>query len=465
MDQGRIFLNKYYVGSLYIIAILFLSLYFILSYNARIAGDDFYYLWLKNTYGSWNGMMFQYKQWSGRWTAHFIGCELISLWKNPFFLPFINLLTIGILFFSLKIGLEKIMLSLSITVKKYTTSALTFLLITTFFFTSYSIGETWFWYIIILTYLWSIILFLLLIILVFSKKSTALTYILIVISSLYIGGASESFALIFIILILFALIYYKKLKHEKPLNKIGTKLLIAFIILSISFLFSAFAPGTEIRQSFLPQTSLIGKFFIFSKTYFKYFIHYIPDNLFYLILFSFPWLYFGSNYLKNAFTVFEIKKHIKKTTIIFLILLALFFFPTSFILSETGPGRSLSIISILTAIYFAIIFSLIGVFLDLNKWHIRNAFLGISMVSISVMIYNIYSQFNISKKFSNAYEERLLKIETAKENNFTGVLELQKLPHEGMLFWDELSTDTSYFTNKHLKAGLELTFEIKLKSE
>lgn len=80
-------------------------------------------------------------------------------------------------------------------------------------------------------------------------------------------------------------------------------------------------------------------------------------------------------------------------------------------------------------------------------------------------LYIIFSQFIISQKFAKAYDERLLIIENAKKNNYKGVLELQKLPLEGMLYWDELSTDTSYFTNKHLKAGLELTFGIKLKVE
>ena len=78
MEFPRKSINKFYTFSIYSIAILFLTLYFILSVHSRIAGDDYFYLWLKNTFGAWDGMIYQYNQWSGRWAAHWIGCTMIS---------------------------------------------------------------------------------------------------------------------------------------------------------------------------------------------------------------------------------------------------------------------------------------------------------------------------------------------------------------------------------------------------
>ena len=465
MEQRRTSLSKFYTFSINVIALLFLVLYFILSFHSHLAGDDFYYLWLKNTYGAWNGMLYQYQQWSGRWSAHFIGCEMISQWKNWFFLPFINFLTLGLLYFSLKIGLEKIIILLRINVDKILIPALTLLLITTFFFTSYNIGETWFWYIIILTYLWSIIGFILLLDIIFSKNSNVSTYILISLFSAYIGGASESFALIFLFFLVAILLFRWRIRNQKILNLIDYKLIIALVIIAISFSFSLFAPGTEIRHSLLPHTPLIEKFMIVFKAYIKYFVFFLPNKIVYLFLFSFPWLFIGSQYLKNKFEKVDIRKLIYKTTVLFLICLAVMFIPTSFVMSETGPGRALSIISFLTTIYFAIIFSLLGVYIDFNKIIFKIILSGVAFISILILIYNIYSQFIITKIFSKACDERLRIIENAKENKFTGVLDLKKMPPEGMLYWDELSEDTAYYTNKHLKDGLGLTFCVKLKME
>ena len=90
-------------------------------------------------------------------------------------------------------------------------------------------------------------------------------------------------------------------------------------------------------------------------------------------------------------------------------------------------------------------------------------FTSLSLISILFLIFTIYFQYGITKHFSQACDERLQSIDAALKNNLKGTLELNKIPPEGMLFWDELSEDTSYFTNKHLKDGLNLPFHVKLK--
>ena len=463
MEFSKKPINKFYIFSIYSFAILFLILYFILSLNSRIAGDDYFYLWLRNTFGAWDGMIYQYNQWSGRWASHWIGCAMISNWRNPFFLPIVNFFTLGVLYFSLKIGFEKITAQLKIKIDTILIPPLILLLITTFFFTSFSIGETWFWYIIILTYLWSIIAFIFLLDLIFSFKNNFQTFLFILICSAYIGGASESFALIFLFSLGVILLYRKKLNMNRSFLSIDQKLILAISVLLLSFSFSYFAPGTEIRHSLLPHTPLLEKLQIFSKSYIKYFLRYLPDKIIYLLLFSIPWLYIGSHYLKNTFKENEVLKIIKNITLLFLVLLAITLLPTSFIMSETGPGRSLSIVSLLTVIYYSLLFSLLGIFIDTNKILNRILFTSLSLISILFLIFTIYFQYSITKHFSQACDERLQSIDAALKNNLMGTLELNKIPPEGMLFWDELSEDTTYFTNKHLKDGLNLPFHVKLK--
>ncbi len=465
MDNSRKSINKFYVFSIYSIAILFLTLYFILSIHSRIAGDDYFYLWLKNTFGARAGMIYQYNQWSGRWAAHWLGCAMISYWRNPFFLPLFNLITLGLLYFSLKKGFEKITAFLKITIDNIIIPPLIILLITTFFFSSFSIGETWFWYIIILTYLWSIIAFIFLLNLIFSFKKNFQIFLFIIACSAYIGGASESYALIFLFSLITILLYKKKLNFNRPLTFIDYKLILSLTILILSFSFSYFAPGTEIRHSLLPQTPIIEKLEVFSKSYIKYFLLFLPDKIIYILLFSFLWLFIGSQYLKNSFKEKEVIKIIKNITLLFLIFLAITLLPTSFIMSETGPGRSLSIVSLLTVIYYATLFTLLGIFIDTNKIFYKIFLSSLSLISILFLIFTIYSQFIITKHFSQACDERLKSIEAAVKNNSKGTLELMRIPSAGMLYWDELSEDSSYFTNKHLKDGLNLPFHVKVTSK
>src|SRR4051812_39754071 len=84
-------------------SLLFIILYCILSYNARLASDDFYYLYLKNNYGAWGGMIYQYENWSGRWTAHSVACSLLSFWQNKYFLAVINLTTLAALYLTIRL--------------------------------------------------------------------------------------------------------------------------------------------------------------------------------------------------------------------------------------------------------------------------------------------------------------------------------------------------------------------------
>ena len=463
--------HKIYLNSVYVTALLFLILYFVLSFHSRLAGDDFFYLWLKNTYGAWDGMLYQYREWSGRWTAHSIGCAMISWWKKPLFLPLINTVTIASLFFSLKMLIENILSEIKIDAGKSLIYPLTFSLIACFFFSSYSIGETWFWYIIIITYLWSIISFIFLLNCVFSRKDDAINYLLIAVFSTFIGGASESYALIFI-LGLFAILIYRwktlktfpHLKNSKVDSR-DLKIIVALIILSISFAFSAFAPGTEIRHSMLPQTTVSEKLFAEIKAYIKFFVRFLPGKILYIILFSTPWFFFGSVYLKDRFSIARSIEIIRNSSLLFLVVLAVMLIPTTFVMSETGPDRALSIVSITTAIYFTILFSFLGIIIGINKKVVNKILFFLSFSSSLVLIYTMYSQYKLTSRFADAFTDRMNTIENAKKNNFTGILELKKMPSEGMLYWDEVSIDTSYFTNKHLRDGLGVAFTFKLNPD
>lgn len=446
----------------YIMVTLFLALYLILAFNARFTGDDFFYLWLRKLFGSWNGMIYQYNDWSGRWTAHYVACKLISGWTNILFLPVIFLSTLTLLYSSVQLGLKKILKFYCVELSKNNLSLFCLLFVATFFFSCYGIGETWFWYIIVITYLWSLIGFVFSLGLIFSGNNKFVNYLLIAVFSAFSGGASESFAMIFLSLLLVFLLYRMISLQISLQNSINMKILFAIVFLAASLVFSIIAPGTEIRLSLLPETSMVDKLWIAAKSFGKYFIIYLPEKIGYIVLFAFPWVIVGSNFIKNRYEKIQIRRWFIRSTLFFILLLAVMFIPTSFIMSETGPDRALSIISFLTTIYFSLLFVLLGAIIHKENILLRYCYFIVSLISISFTSCTIFNQLHITANFSNACDERMLIIQNAYENKFDGILGLDKIPDAGMLHWEEITADTSHFNNKHLKNGLELPFAVKL---
>ncbi len=447
----------------YCIAFLFLVLYFLLSFHYRLASDDFYYLSLYKKFGAWNGMVFQYEQWSGRWAAHFLACLFLKFHANFFLLPYISILTLVLLYFSLQKIIKKLLPLFHFDLPEVNLNSLTFVLVTSFFFSTYSIGETWFWYIIILTYLWSIVAFLILLNYIFSESNNSINYSLIILTSAFIGGASESYALLFLFFLSLTFLYRWKRQKNKITERTTLRLLIAIVVLTISFSISILAPGTSIRYSLLPHPPLIEKFWIIVKAIIKYFVRFLPEKFIYLFIFSMPWFFFGSFNKGSGYTKIKAGITMINISLLFFITLIILFIPTTFIMSETGPDRALSIVSLITTVYFAILFFLFGTMFNPNSLWWKRTQIIFSLAAISFLILTILNQYPIIRNFTKAYNERMKDLDKAKTEKYNGVLELNKLPSSGYLYWAELSQDTSYFVNKHLKEGLELPFSVTIK--
>jgi hypothetical protein len=284
----------------------------------------------------------------------------------------------------------------------------------------------------------------------------------ILLLSLYIGGASESYAIIFMMILFISGIYRWLLQRRKLSDDINQKILIALFLIAVSFSFAAFAPGTAIRHSLLPDSTLSEKIWVVIKSFVKFFIRYLPTHGAFLLLFSFPWMYIGI-YLNESRDTVVPKYLFRNITCVFIALLIVMIAPTAIIMSETGPDRALSIISLATAAYFAFACFCLGNYFS-ERIKGRTFILIIySLTAIAFLAFNIHKQKIIADRFTIAYNERMKIIDSHLTSGNKGELELPALPESGMLYWDELSTDTSYFTNVHLKKGLNLPFQVKLK--
>lgn len=465
--------NRFYFFLFSIGCILFLLLFLVLSYYNRLAADDFYYLGGYSERGVWGCMRDLYFGYSGRWTAYLLTGFIIRLHSFSLFHFVFNVFTllvlILILYSTIRIFFtEKLKLHLSI---KHNL-LFSLILSCSLFFSTYGIGETWFWLVQVCTYLWSIIMSLILLNVLLAEKFKAIHFPVIIISTVYIGGASESFALVNIFL-LSACLFFSNTKPSSewipfPRSKnLNFKIILALLFLLISFTITMLAPGNEIRYNALPKVSFPETIWIQIKSFIKIAFIKTPLKLHYLLLLSFPWFILGkylsdSNVKGNLLVSLS---SLKKYFILILGFIFIFLIPISFIMSELGPDRALSQISFLITFGFAALFFFLGAKVVIKE----NVFNVLKFCNVLLFIagisYHLINQYSITKKYAFAYDQRMEILQKLNKTEQENTIEVQPLPFSGMLTSAEISEDTSHFTNNFLEYALHLKFPVRKETE
>jgi hypothetical protein len=464
--------GRFYFLLLAIPSFLFVLLFFVLSYYDRLAADDFYYLGGYSERGVWGCMRDLYIGYSARWTAYLLTGWIISLNSFKQYHFIFNCVTYFTLVVSLCFLIKNTLLKLlNIKLSKKVNLLYALILSCSFFFSSYSPGETWFWLVQVCTYLWSIIMSLTLINILLDEKLKAIHILLIIISSVFIGGASESFALINIFLLSSCLILSNSgIRKALPVSfssnrTVNKKIILALLFLLISFGITMIGPGNEVRYNALPKVNFIQTVWIQIKSFIKIIFIRTPSNMHYLFLFSLPWLILGK-YLSPSIqkmNLLPVLFSLKKYFFIVLILIFIFLVPTSFIMSELGPDRALSQISFLISFCFAVLFFIIGFRVQIRERTFQILKIITVISSLAVLTITFQKQFSISKRYAAAYDQRMHFLTDLNKSGQKNVIELNALPSSGMIYSAEISTDTSYFTNNFLEYALHLQFDVKRK--
>ena len=443
---------------------LFIVLLVILSKNARLASDDYFFIYLSKSFGPLKGAILQYNTFSGRFLTHFVSCYLLQFSNSSYFLPIYFCLTFLILYYALSAIYFKIYSRYLKEELKFNSDFATLLFLTAFFFSSFSIGESWFWFISTTTYLWNIIAALILINIVLKKnKLKFVTYLLIVSCSVYIGFSSESFALIYLALILFFIMREVTTKTIKSVIKNSTLRILFFIFLIIfsTLLISLLSPGSQTRNNMLVDHTVLEKLIVSSKSIIKIFISYLPSKILYFIILSLPWLVFGNLIqLQKSYSRKAIWKNIFQLCIGTFFLILICILPTAFILGELGPPRSLLILSLVFTTFFAVLFTFLGMLIVRGKTITRINYFALS-VSIIFMIYELIYQYHVTTIYADAYDDRVEHLNHLKRDSTLSSIKVAPLPECGMLYNAEYSTDTAYFVNQHWKMGLALNFNVE----
>lgn len=435
--------------------ILFFALYLLLSWHSRIPYEDFYFISLALEQGPLSAMAYIYEIYSARWSAHTLAFSFSLLYKWKYFLFLFNITTLFLFIASVYLLLKRLLTELfGFRISSPLLIAYAVLFTACFFFSGYSTGETWFWYMVNWMYLWSLVAGNLLAWVLLAKKTSPWHYVLILLLTAFIAGAAESYAVIFIALLFFVLVLKKRSAFT---DAIPTRTLTAALaLLIVFFLITLLAPGTQVRKEMLTDASFAAHCFMSLKAYGIILLLKTPWILPFLFIFSAPWMALGKQTGIHAPSVRALLKIIVCTGAgIFLLIL-----PASWILYDVPPARALSQVSLLLTISASAVFFFIGARISETAAQRASA---VSLVTGMLVIgLLIVRQYPVATNFSREYDQRLFTLEQEKNAGRKEVLRFDPLPTAGMLYGDELSSDTSQ--NKYFEKVWGTDFSVVVKN-
>jgi len=449
-----------------IICLLFIVLYSILSFNNRLPYEDYILISVTKEVGSIKAMMNIYYAYCARWSAHTLAFCFSQFYENKIFLAAFNLISFSILITSFFLLIKKILNGIYFFhINNKFLLLYSILLTCCLFFSSYDIGQTWFWYMVNWVYVWSIIAgnFLLWILLHEKLKLSHIPFIIIL--TAYIAGAAESYSTIYILFLLTMFIIKKKNIACIFTEKIAPhSLLISLTLLVLFYMITIFSPGTWGRIDGLTHATFIQHCIMVMKAYGIVILKLTPKLIPYLILFGLPWMILGQTISSN--NKIEIKKILPsfiKSILLIGSLILILILPASWILYDLPPARALSQISLLLSVYTSCFFFYIGHKIQITKKIIDRIIFFSSTASVCVLCFHIMNQHSITSNFSNEYDKRIEYVTKKNNSGRKNTAFIDPLPASSMIYSDELSTDS--LSNIFFEKVYGLNFHLAVKSE
>lgn len=455
------FMSKPYSLLLFLQSLLFSALVFMLCWFSRLATDDYYFIWDVREHGIIQSVYSQYMEWCGRYAATWL-MDMVYLMNTDqtwyFLYPLITIVL-------LILGLMKLLSGLSSKMNVLNDKPRNFLLSMSFtallFFSSAGIGETWFWYCSISSYLLSIVAFVWGI--AFLLFETKLSFASALLCFIYVGGSSEIYSVVcgFFFLIWFQGSYKRAGNRRNFLaNSFNKRILTAFLVFGAAFLLMLVAPGNFLRDELFPEHNIINSFVITAKSIVKFCVVFLPFKLVYVLAFA-PLFAVAGKMFASALPVMSFGKFFKKMTLLFIVVLFLFFFMVAYLMVETGPPRIWFMVSFLCSLYITALAFYAGYCNYIGEKQLNVLKKAGLALSFLVLLYNLSAQYPIVKNYAFKHDKRvkdLLDLNKAGLDRSTQV-NLPPLPPAGMLYSAEIDADTSHFTNKELRMGYDLNYQ------
>lgn len=457
---------RIHIVLLSIICLLFIVLYSILSFNNRLSYEEHILISIIKNMGVMDAVIYFYNFISGRWSANTLAFSFSIFYKQRFFLLGFNCITLLFLILSFYLLSKKIINKIfNFRIHKFALIIYSLLFTSCFFLSSYDIGQIWFWYIANWMYLWSIIAgnFLLWILLLGKLKTIHVPFIISL--TAFISGASESYSIIYILVIFSFIILKRKNKFPSLTDAVQkSTLIITFFLLLLFYMITIFAPATWARKDMLTDASFIEHVIMIMKAYGIIILYQTPKLIPYLLLFGLPWMILGQTLSSsNKIEVTKIFPLFIKSIFLIGIFILILILPASWILYDPPPARALSQASLLLSAYASFIFFYIGYKIQITKKITNLITFFASVTSVCILCFHIVNQYSITSNFSKEYDNRTAYI--LKENNMgrKNSIIFESLPSSGMIYSDELSSDST--SNEHFKKTYNLKFHVAVKKE
>jgi len=434
----------------------------VLCYYNRLAVDDFHFMSNLNNYGVIGGTIYEYDTWNTRFTAIFLNLLVLKLNMYTCWALFIyGLCSILVFFTSIFLFLKSIFKLLTIDVNKLLQLNLAIFVVNAIFFCTFKIDETWFWLNTSCMYLWSVMLIFPGVAWILYQGRNIVLAIFACLTFGFIGGASEPIAIMVCVLLAVFIIcvFFKWIQISVPRNTLIIRSTIALFFCLTTFSILYFGEGLKVRSSTFQSISVFSSLVLNLKLCYLIIIHRLPTMILFVLAFTFPAIFLGCKYLKSIYNPW---RKIFFLTIIYLTIIYLHQLSITYITQDVGAYRALFPMTIYTILYFSLIWFIIGNKVRIGKKVLKYIFVSLLAVSSLLNTYTLFQQKIHVTKYANAYDQRMKEI--LQNQNKDTLLILKPLPPSGFLYSAEISTDTNYFANRHMKEGLNLKCKIMANS-
>lgn len=449
-------------------------LYFILSYNNRLASDDIVFFALSKNQNLFQYISSFYETWSGRWTS---GCYfyLITSVANSFqnihiYIFLYYCLTIFLFIYSVKTILHFcISKFFKISLDAKTTLLYSILFIASFYYFTFQCSEVWWWVCASVDTLQGIVFLLFGIALLTKEEKSRVHYILICTAFIYVGSCFEIYALIIEALLFTTFVYYyfsdRKRYSEFKNSRSAKGIYIGIISLVLSSIVCFTAPGNRNRRNAESKN--------FTKTAVVYKQNTLLEtgkNLFtqkkYIVAFGLSalWLLLGMK-LQNGEISPEEKKRIKKLLIVCFIPLILSIIITEsfqlLILRDYSiPERAWTFTSFSLSFFCCLLFLIAGYTIRFKLFALDYLIKIVVPLLIALLLsFNFIKQYYYTTEYAKAYDRLMVGLINSKADKEIESIQVKALPEPGMLIPLDISDD---YIKVPLKEILDLNCEIRV---
>ena len=442
--------------------VIFIGLYFVLSFNNRISHDDFYSMYIVEEFGVIDGVSLIYNQWCTRYVALLISFFIASFLKFKTTLVIYQLFLVLLCSSSIYLFLTGLKNIVNISFTKFKLINYSIFITCAIFYCSFNIGETWFWLSSSCTYLLSCIVLIFSVGTILTNANTFLNYVVLIVCGITIGGSNGTLSLTLLIFLTFFFIFLWAKKSQLSSIKFSSskvnKCIVLYLVVHLAFIVMYLGNGNQIRSSFFKEISIFTALIDNIKFSGIIFLKIIPKIIPYCLIFSIV----TSTILTPISAPNSIKSSLKKIcfSILFLgLVIYIFQLPITYKTQDIGAERTLYPLAIITFFVFTFCFYQFGK-LFTNKKHIQKV-LSITAVILIIGLnsFQLHNQYHISKSYRESFDNRLIQI-TQQINNKQILLD--PLTESGYLHSAEISNDSNHFTHDQLKLGLKIKGQLKL---